>query len=257
MVYERRGQGPTVVLLHGWCLSHALWLYEEDLLAADHDVITPDLPGFGRSDGMPGPHDMASYSRAVRGVLDDLDITQAVLVGFAFGAAVAMQVAADNPSRLAGAVLIGVPSASRFPAQAMARSIRRDWPDFAHRSASVLCGPRHSEATRRWLEEMYRSTPLISALQGADLLGTFEPAPLARQLRIPVCYVHGVDDTVIPASVALDCAAASTIENRVELIEDCGHLVVLDQRNVLHSVIQSFVEQVHATTHPQTSEAGP
>ena len=44
MVFYARGEGPPLVLLHGWCLNRKLWLYAEEAFAADCRVVTPDLP---------------------------------------------------------------------------------------------------------------------------------------------------------------------------------------------------------------------
>lgn len=250
VVYERRGSGRPVVLLHGWCLNRRLWTYEEELLAADHDVITPDLPGFGRSDGLAGPYDMQRYVDSVDGLLTELDLTDVVIVGFAFGAAVAMSLAAADDSRIAGLALIGTPSAAVFPADKMARSMRRDWPDFARRSARVLCKQPQSEATIAWLEAMFGATPLTVALSGAALLGEFEPEPVAPNVRVPALFLHGADDDVIPLSVSERCSELAP-RGRLEVLPDAGHLAVLDQRQLLHDALVKFSAECQGGTLAQ------
>jgi pimeloyl-ACP methyl ester carboxylesterase len=230
-----------------------MWLYEEERLLGDYEIVTPDLPGFGRSDAVAGPLDLGAQAAAVREVLEELDLRDALVVGFAFGAAVAMQAAADSAptpdgSRLAGLVLVAVPSAAVFPAEKMIRSMRRDWPDFARRSAAVLCG-RQSPATRDWVEAMYRSAPLPSAIAAATILGGFEPVPLAGKLAVPARYVHGADDDVIPSAVSAACAEANRAAE-FELIEDCGHLVVLDQPDTLHAAIRRALEDTAQRYRP-------
>jgi pimeloyl-ACP methyl ester carboxylesterase len=246
VVYERRGSGRPVVLLHGWCLNRRMWTYEEELLARDHDVITPDLPGFGRSDGVAGPYDLAAYADSVQALLAELELSDAVLVGFAFGAAVGMSVAARGDDRVAGIVLVGVTSGAAFPADKMIRSMRRDWPDFARRSAQVLC-TRHSDATVSWLEAMFGATALPVAVDAAALLGEFEPEPLAPALPVPALFLHGADDDVTPASLSERCAALAP-QGRVTVLPDCGHLAVLDQRQGLHDAVVGFLADVHGTS---------
>ena len=246
VVYERRGSGRPVVLLHGWCLNRRMWTYEEDLLVGAYDVITPDLPGFGRSDGVPGPYDLAAYADSVQALLTELELTDAVLVGFAFGAAVAMSAATRDDSRIAGVVLVGVTSGAAFPAEKMIRSMRRDWPDFARRSATVLC-TRHSDATTSWLESMFGATALTVAVDAAALLGEFEPEPLASALSVPALVVHGADDDVTPVSLSESCAALAP-QGRAQVLPDCGHLAVLDQRAALHDAVSEFLAQCHGTS---------
>lgn len=240
VVYHRRGSGRPIVLLHGWCLNRDIWCYEEDLLASGHDVITPDLPGFGLSAGIAGPYDMQTYVHAVRGLLDELDLTDVVLVGFAFGAAVGMTLAAQDGSRLGGLVAVGVPSAQVFPAERMARSMRRDWPDFARRSAAVLCKQPQSEATIDWIERMFRGTALSVGVEAAALLGEFEPEPVCPAITVPALFVHGADDDVIPVAVSERCADLAPA-GRFHALADCGHLAVIDQRQAFHDALAQFL----------------
>src|SRR3954467_5053884 len=112
LTVEHRGSGPAVLLLHGWCLSRKLWTYEEEALLPDHHVITPDLAGYGRSDDLDGPYGLDRHVDDVAALPHELELDDAVIVGFAFGAAVAMAVAACHSARVGGLVLIGVPSAA-------------------------------------------------------------------------------------------------------------------------------------------------
>jgi pimeloyl-ACP methyl ester carboxylesterase len=239
--YRRRGSGRPVVLLHGWCLDGSLWMYEEDALAAQHDVLTPDLPGFGRSEGVGGPYGIDAQADALLELLDEADVRDAVLVGFAFGADVALTAAVRDRSRIAGLALGGITSAAQFPAEKMVRSMRRDWPDFARRSAQVLCPPPHSEATRDWIERVFSGSALHVGTEVAESLGDFEPLPLCARLELPVLFVHGADDAVSTVDVAEACSAAAP-HGELAVLENCGHLLVLDQRQAFHEAVASFID---------------
>ena len=236
MVYERSGSGSPVVLLHGWCLNGRLWMYEAERLAGQYDVVVPDLPGFGLSDGLAGPYDLGRYSAAVRELLAELGLEPAMLVGFAFGAAVAMRAASDDPEGIAGIVAIGVPSAAHAPYERMPRAMRRDWPDFARRSGAAICRQPQSEATLNWLSTMFGATPLAVAIDTVALLASFEPEELAPKVRVPSLYVHGAEDDVVPVSISEACVAAAP-DAALRIVRDSGHLVVIDQKEQLHEVI--------------------
>jgi pimeloyl-ACP methyl ester carboxylesterase len=250
--YRRRGTGRPIVFLHGWCLNGSLWTYAEDALAADHDVITPDLPGFGRSDGVAGPYDMDAYVEALLELLEETDVRDAVLVGFAFGADVAVSAAVRDDTRLAGLVLAGITTGAQFPADRMIRSMRRDWPDFARRSAQVLCRPPQSEATRDWVERMFSGSQLHVGTEVAELLGTFEPVPLAPQLAVPALFVHGADDDVSSPELSRVCSEAAP-QGQLAVLEDCGHLLVLDQRVAFHDAVARFLGDLPAAGTPDGS----
>jgi non-heme chloroperoxidase len=240
LVYGDRGEGSPVVLLHGWCLNRRLWMYQEEALAAGHRVISPDLPGFGASSGLAGPYTIERYAAELGAFLAELRLERAVVAGFAFGAAVAMALAAEDGSRLGGLVLVGTPSAATASYDRMPRAMRRDWPEFARRSAVAICKQPQSEATLAWLGGMFGATPLPVALETVGLLGEFEPAPLAPGVRVRSLLVHGAQDDVVPVEVSRACAG-SMPEARLEVVADSGHLVLLDQKGQMTELLRSFL----------------
>jgi pimeloyl-ACP methyl ester carboxylesterase len=90
-------------------VSHWVWRHVVPALAADHDVIAIDLPGFGESD-RPAPgvyrYDATAFSETVIGVLDALAIERATLVGHSMGGGVALHTAARRPERVDRLVLV-------------------------------------------------------------------------------------------------------------------------------------------------------
>lgn len=97
------GEGPVVLLLHGFPDSSALWRYQVPaLVEAGYRVIAPDLRGFGESDK---PAEVEAYSLPnvvgdVLGILDGLGVERASVVGHDWGAAVAWALGALTPDRV-------------------------------------------------------------------------------------------------------------------------------------------------------------
>jgi pimeloyl-ACP methyl ester carboxylesterase len=236
IVYSDRGSGPTFVLLHGWCLSRRLWMYQEAALLANHRVVCPDLPGFGDSADLAGPYDLQRYGAELAAFLHEVGGANPVVCGFAFGAVVAMAAVAEHGARPGQLVLIGVPSAATAAYDRMPRAMRRDWPEFARRSAVAVCKQPQSDATLDWLTRMFGATPLPVALATVALLGDFEPLPMAPRIDIPTLLVHGADDDVVPLSVSRACADAMP-RARLEVIPDSGHLVILDQKERVNELL--------------------
>ncbi|MGH3125530.1 MAG: alpha/beta fold hydrolase, partial [Streptosporangiaceae bacterium] len=113
LMYEVAGDGPAVVLIHGFGLDMRMWDPQVGPLADRFRVVRYDCRGFGAS----GPFDPAvPYTHAgdLVALLDHLDIGEAVLAGLSFGGRVALQAALADPARVRGlalldAVLDGVP----------------------------------------------------------------------------------------------------------------------------------------------------
>ena len=240
---QRRGSGRPVVFLHGWCLNGQLWMYAEEALAHEFDVITPDLAGFGHSDALAGPNTFERHADDVLDLLVESDLKDAVLVGFAFGASVAMTAAAQDASRLSGIVSVGVPSAACSPYAKMAKAIRRDWPDFARRSAHALFANPQSDATIDWIESMFVATQLPVALEALAQLEHFEPEPLAKHVPIQTLYVHADKDEVAPRRIGEACVAGAK-NARIEIVENCGHLIVIDQKNAFNALLHQHLKSL-------------
>ena len=135
--YDKTGEGPAVVLLHGFAIDRRSWEDQIAPFAVDHTVIAYDLRGFGEStmpDGPYRPHD------DLAALLDHLGITQASLVGSSMGARVAFDFAIAYPERTrvvvsadgvpSGWVFNRLPGARRGPDRAqVARTLASLTPD--------------------------------------------------------------------------------------------------------------------------------
>lgn len=109
--YVEAGSGPAVVMLHGGGPgASGVSNYSRNIRAlAEHfRVIVPDLPGYGRSAKDVDQKDPFGYlADMIRGLLDDLGIDTAGLVGNSYGGAAALRLALDTPGRVAKLVLMG------------------------------------------------------------------------------------------------------------------------------------------------------
>ncbi|MCK8435524.1 alpha/beta fold hydrolase [Streptomyces sp. D2-8] len=105
------GDGPPVLLLHGGGPgASGVSNYGRNVaeLAKEYRVIVPDLPGYGRSTkGVDGADPFGYLADGIRGVLDELGLGKAHLVGNSYGGACALRLALDTPDRVERMVLMG------------------------------------------------------------------------------------------------------------------------------------------------------
>jgi non-heme chloroperoxidase len=240
--YIRRGSGRPIVFIHGWCLSGKLWMYAEERFSSHHDVIIPDLAGFGESYALSGPYSLERQAADVGALLHELKLSDAMLVGFAYGAAVAMTVAAIHHPLVSSIVNIGIPLASATPYERMPKSMRRDWPDFARRSARALFHKPQSEATLSWIERMFGDTQLSVAIEAIDQLVSLDAARLAEDIRIPQLFIHASEDSVAPSSFGQLCTQVAP-QAELHLIEGSGHLIVIDAKDEFHEVLNAHLKR--------------
>lgn len=108
LAYDRCGDGPPVVLLHGGHGDRTDWT--DVAIRLDCTVVAPDLRGVGESDRWPGGDvSVPAQAASVIGLIDELRAGRVVLAGHGVGAAVAQTVAARHPDRVAGLVVTPPP----------------------------------------------------------------------------------------------------------------------------------------------------
>lgn len=109
--YAETGTGMPVVLLHGGgpgASGVTNYARNIDALARRFRVIVPDMPGYGRSTKTLDQSDpFGSLADSIRGLLDQLGVDAAHLVGNSYGGAAALRLALDTPDRVAKLVLMG------------------------------------------------------------------------------------------------------------------------------------------------------
>ncbi|WP_245548313.1 alpha/beta fold hydrolase [Nocardia pneumoniae] len=109
--FSAAGSGPPVVLLHGGgpgATGLSNYSRNIDALARRFRVIVPDMPGYGRSAKWIDQSDPFGYlARAVGGLLDELGIASAHMVGNSYGGAAALRLAMDRPEKVGRMVLMG------------------------------------------------------------------------------------------------------------------------------------------------------
>jgi len=220
------GQGPTVLLLHGFPDTHDVWRKQVPVLAAaGYRVLAPDLRGYGRSEA---PVGVANYTldkvRAdVIGLLDRLRIDRVHVVGHDWGALIGWQLAASYPQRVVrfAALSAGHPAAIAragilqhlrfsyvlgFALPGIAEQVLRagDWlllrqftgePGQAERWKRDLSAPgRLTAALNYYRANIGLALPRLTSRIDVPVMGIWsdgDPALGERQMRASAAYVAG------------------------------------------------------------------
>jgi pimeloyl-ACP methyl ester carboxylesterase len=260
MHVERYGHGGApVVLIHGFGTCSFLWRNVAPALAVtQHTAYAVDLLGYGESDR---PFDadfgLAAQADYLERALTALRVARAALVGIDIGAAIALNLAALRPERVARLVLINPVAFDAIPADDI-REIQRNTARFALRVSRGLFGasallspiltrsvadPAHMPPTLvgRYLAPYIGQDGVTHLLALARSVREVDPDDVdLSQVRAHTLVVRGEKDTWVGPEVA---------QRLVELITDCrvvsmpeiGRLIPEENPDELSELITSFV----------------
>jgi pimeloyl-ACP methyl ester carboxylesterase len=103
------GDGPPLLLLHGWPQHWWCWRHLIPALAADHRVLAPDLRGWGWSDAPPGDYAKATFAADIVALLDAEGLDRVSVVGHDWGGYTAFLLALEHPERVERMVALDIP----------------------------------------------------------------------------------------------------------------------------------------------------
>lgn len=239
LAYRRSGEGPALILLHGWAMSSVVFAEVMAELERDFTVLAPDLPGHGQSDPGPGygcqalANDLAEWISA-------LDLQAADLLGWSMGGEVALALTASAAVRRRLRALVLVATTPRFVAaedwtaglpatqvRALARDLRRSYlktmGDFfsLQFQGETLAAERYQQILRFAVRAGRLPAPEV-ALAGLETLATEDWRNLLPQLPLPTLVIHGGLDPIVLAAAG-EFLAATIPQATLELWPEVGH----------------------------------
>jgi pimeloyl-ACP methyl ester carboxylesterase len=249
LVYEVTGDGPAVVLIHGFGLDMRMWDPQVEPLAARFRVVRYDCRGFGAS----GPFDPAvAYTHAgdLVALLDHLGIGDAVLAGLSFGGQVALQTVLAYPARVRGlalldAVLDGVPwdPESARALEEVARQVQAG--GVLAGRAAWLAHPLFTAARRR-PGLAGQLAAMVAGYPGQHWLGqdshrpTRPPIDVLEGVAGPVLVAVGEHD--VPGFREMSAVLARRIPGaEYRVVPDAGHMINMEQPAVVSELLTRFV----------------
>jgi magnesium chelatase accessory protein len=258
----RDGDGPTLLLVHGFGGAGSNWDAVLPLLDARLRLLVPDLPGHGWSSPLAAVSSLGTFADRVAALLDREDAWPAVVVGHSMGALVALRLARQRPDDVAALVLAaaaGVNSANdRARLYLTADAIVRPGRIVSRRRSAIARSERlRSAVFGYWgaadppalspvaVEGLLGGSPLHSDLTSAvPALVLDDPRRDLGRVRCPTLLLWGSDDRQTPISDAFEYARRLRAELRV--IPDCGHLLIAERPDACAHALHDAVERVAA-----------
>lgn len=212
--YAEAGEGPPLLFFHGWGISHRTYARAlPQLAAAGARVIAPALPGFGRSDGLPGDLTWEKLARWVDQLLEHAGVEEpAFLVGHSFGGGVAAATAWYHPERARSLVLVNSVGGSTWkterslaerPLWDWGLHLPTEWARRGYRRVLPVVLRDFAENVVRNPGNLIRSGRLAAAADLRDELTELS------QRGLPITILWGSRDRILPKTAYLSLLEAS------------------------------------------------
>ncbi len=251
MSYQRTGQGPPLVLVHGYVGDgRSTWRPQINGLAEDFDVIALDLPGAGDSDDPPEDFGMRGFADSVAGFLASLDLSSPHLVGLSFGGATIIEFCRTHQDSIATITLAGAYAGwagSLAPAQV----------DHRLNQALELSQLEPAKLVDALLPTMFADGAPPDVIVGYERsLVSFHPIGLRamayactedltdvlQTIRLPTLLIYGENDTRAPEGVAEDLHRAIPQSELVKLV-GAGHVCNVDAAGAFNQTLRRFLQE--------------
>ena len=251
---RRQGNGPALLLLHGFTGSGATW---QPFDWPGYETVAVDLPGHGESDKPAGAerYRMERCLEDLVSLLDELGLERAAVLGYSLGGRVALHLALHAPERLWALVIESASPGIESEAERaerrrsdgeLADSIMRDGiaPFVDRWQAIPLFASQQrlpTDVRQKLRQQRLRNDPagLANSLRG---LGAGEQQPVYTRLHeiaTPALLLAGADDAKYRAIAerttgALPCA-------RLRIVPEAGHAVHLEQPQAFSAAVREFL----------------
>lgn len=257
--YVEQGDGFPVVLVHGWCMSSAVWKYQFDGISDSLRLIAPDLRGHGRSRGIFGHMNFDSFASDLVDLFDCLKLSNVILVGWSMGAQIALHAFAELSARLAGMILVS--ATPRFTATddfphalpgneaggmrvKVQRNTQRALEGFLSRlfAEGELEGLSSASEINQLLAEI-PSPDAAVVLDALESLSRADMRHLLASITIPALILNGSHDRIcLPQASTYLKEHIPGAEQTV--FQGCGHAPFLTRSRQFNSEIIRFARSV-------------
>lgn len=265
--FKEMGDGdPALLLLHGFAASTYSWREVMQPLAETNRVIAFDRPAFGLTERpMPGqwtgqnPYSADAATDLIVGLMDELGVDQAVLVGNSAGGTVALYTALRYPERVKALVLVdpAIYSGGGSPAwlrplltspqgrrlgPLFSRAIKNwgyqfgqsAWHDPTKFTDEIWAGSSKPLQAENWDRGLWEFTQASRPLGLTERLG---------ELSVPVLVITGDDDRIVPTEQSIQLAGEIAGADLV-VIPDCGHVPQEECPEAFLAAIDEFLSNL-------------
>lgn len=248
IAYERVGEGPPLVFLHGAAEDGRVWRSQLAALADEFTVVAWDEPGAGRSSDVPADFGLADYARCLAELIAALGLGPVHLAGLSWGGTVALELYRHHPELVASMILADTyagwkGSLPEEEVRARVAGVRQMLAAPAEEFDPTLPGLFAGEPPARFaslLEEMAAAVRQQSLATALMVMAEADQRDLLPRIAVPTLLIWGELDARSPLTVARQFEVAIPDATLV-VIPGCGHLSNLEGPEQFNQAVRGFL----------------
>lgn len=240
--YEVHGNGPPLLLTHGYSSTSAMWQGQVEALSRDHTLVLWDMRGHGLSDY---PDDPKAYSEALTvgdmaAILDAVGAERAIIGGLSLGGYMSLAFYRTHPERVRALLIIDTgPGFKKDDAREVWNKRAHDTGDRFEREGLEML----KSASRERSSVSHRNAKgLALAARGMLTQRDAKVIEVLPDIKVPSLVVVGADDT--PFLAASDYMAAKIPGAQKAVIPAAGHAVNIDQPQAFVDAVMPFLKNL-------------
>ena len=247
IAYERVGEGPPLVFVHGAAVDGRMWQPQLASLANEFTVVAWDEPGAGRSSDVPAGFGLPDYAYCLAALIEEVGLGPAHLAGLSWGGTVVLELYRHRPELVATLILIDTyagwkGSLPEEEVRARVEGLRQMLavPDdhFDPTLPGWFAGDPPA-AFAALLEEMAADVRPESLRHALLLMAEADQRDLLPRITVPTLLIWGAQDVRSPLGVARQFERAIPASKLV-VIPDCGHVSNLEQPEAVTEAVRVF-----------------
>jgi pimeloyl-ACP methyl ester carboxylesterase len=247
ITYERVGEGPPLVFVHGAAFDSRMWRPQVAALADEFTAIAWDEPGAGRSSDVPADFALADYAMCLAALIGALDLGPAHVAGLSWGGTVALELYRHHPELVATLILVDTyagwkGSLPEAEVRARVAGVRQMLavPDhlFDPTLAGLFAGDPPTEFVPL-LGTMAADVRPDSMRAALLVMAETDQRDLLPHIAVPTLLIWGELDARSPVSVAHQFEHAIPSAKLV-VISDAGHVSNLEQPELFNDAVREF-----------------
>ncbi len=244
-----RGKGRPLIFIHGFPMHQGIWDSFSDHFISSYTTVTIDLPGFGKSELLPGDFTLDDVAAGVLSFIETHHLHNAVVIGHSLGGYVALAMIEQRPDLIDGLILF---HSTALPDSAERKESRNKVIDFVNRNgakefttnfiAPLFADPQHEDIER--IKQIAATTDKATVVGYAKAMRDRpDRTKTIRRYEKPTLYMAGAKDQGIPlASVEHQTEGCETCE--IYVMDNVAHMGMIESPAAAAARIKEFLNKI-------------